>query len=100
MDWNGGGGGGEEKGLLWRLPVLKAKDLGKVGPGIGFGAGCGVGFGVGLVGGGGHCIHLLVHVSFSLLIFPSSLPLFWLILESSGSFGSSESPKPLVFGKA
>nr|XP_009393497.1 PREDICTED: glycine-rich cell wall structural protein 1 [Musa acuminata subsp. malaccensis] len=53
MDWNGGGGGGEEKGLLWRLPVLKAKDLGKVGPGIGFGAGCGVGFGVGLVGGAG-----------------------------------------------
>ncbi|RWW22539.1 hypothetical protein BHE74_00017722 [Ensete ventricosum] len=58
MDWNGGSGGGD-KGLLWRLPVLKTKDLGKVGPGIGFGAGCGVGFGVGLVGGSGLYIHLL-----------------------------------------
>lgn len=47
MDWNGG----SEKGLLWRLPTLKMKELGKLGPGIGLGAGCGVGFGIGLIGG-------------------------------------------------
>ncbi|KAJ8770012.1 hypothetical protein K2173_009095 [Erythroxylum novogranatense] len=43
----------EEKGLLWKLPEVRLKDLGKVGPGFGLGAGCGVGFGVGLVGGVG-----------------------------------------------
>ncbi|XP_074589754.1 uncharacterized protein LOC141845590 [Curcuma longa] len=50
MDWNGGS---EQKGLLWRIPTLKMKELGKLGPGIGFGAGCGVGFGIGLIGGAG-----------------------------------------------
>lgn len=40
-----------EKGLLWKLPEVKSKDLGKLGPGFGFGAGCGVGFGIGLFGG-------------------------------------------------
>ncbi|KAG0485118.1 hypothetical protein HPP92_009197 [Vanilla planifolia] len=44
---------GGNKGLLWRLPVVKSKDLGKLGPGIGFGAGCGVGVGFGLFGGAG-----------------------------------------------
>ncbi|PKA57189.1 hypothetical protein AXF42_Ash002493 [Apostasia shenzhenica] len=44
---------GGDKGLLWRLPVVKSKDLGKLGPGIGFGAGCGVGVGFGLFGGAG-----------------------------------------------
>ncbi|WOL03629.1 hypothetical protein Cni_G12349 [Canna indica] len=50
MDWSGGGG---DKGFLWNLPVLKVKELGKVGPGVGVGAGCGVGFGIGLIGGAG-----------------------------------------------
>ncbi|RVW83575.1 hypothetical protein CK203_039326 [Vitis vinifera] len=39
-----------EKGLLWKLPVLKSKQVGKLGPGFGFGAGCGIGLGVGLLG--------------------------------------------------
>ncbi|KAF2299628.1 hypothetical protein P3X46_035236 [Hevea brasiliensis] len=43
----------EEKGLLWKLPEVRFKDLGKVGPAFGLGAGCGVGFGVGLIGGVG-----------------------------------------------
>ncbi|KAJ7975561.1 glycine-rich protein [Quillaja saponaria] len=43
----------EEKGLLWKLPVLKTRNLGKMGPAFGVGAGCGVGFGVGLLGGAG-----------------------------------------------
>ncbi|CAL1379329.1 unnamed protein product [Linum trigynum] len=43
----------EEKGLLWKLPEVRVKDIGKVGPAFGFGAGCGVGFGVGLIGGFG-----------------------------------------------
>lgn len=41
----------EHIGLLWRLPVVKSKQLGKIGPAFGFGAGCGVGFGLGLMGG-------------------------------------------------
>lgn len=41
----------EEKGLIWKLPQIKLKDLGKVGPAFGAGIGCGVGVGVGLVGG-------------------------------------------------
>ncbi|KAJ6291737.1 hypothetical protein OIU76_023760 [Salix suchowensis] len=45
--------GEEEKGLLWKLPEVRFKEFGKVGPAFGFGAGCGVGFGVGLVGGVG-----------------------------------------------
>ncbi|KAI4351901.1 hypothetical protein L6164_006202 [Bauhinia variegata] len=47
------GDDGEEKGLLWKLPVVKSRDFGKVGPAFGIGAGCGVGFGVGLLGGVG-----------------------------------------------
>ncbi|XP_059631071.1 protein TRIGALACTOSYLDIACYLGLYCEROL 5, chloroplastic [Cornus florida] len=43
----------EEKGLLWKLPVLQSNQLGKLGPAFGFGAGCGVGLGVGLIGGTG-----------------------------------------------
>ncbi|XP_015889518.1 uncharacterized protein LOC107424277 [Ziziphus jujuba] len=43
----------DEKGLIWKLPVVKSKHLGKVGPAFGIGAGCGVGFGVGLLGGAG-----------------------------------------------
>ncbi|KAK1310747.1 hypothetical protein QJS10_CPA08g00944 [Acorus calamus] len=43
----------DDKGLLWRLPVAKTKNIGKIGPGFGYGAGCGVGFGLGLVGGAG-----------------------------------------------
>ncbi|GMN56490.1 hypothetical protein TIFTF001_025607 [Ficus carica] len=44
---------GDEKGLLWKLPAVKSKHLGKLGPGFGLGAGCGLGFGVGLLGGAG-----------------------------------------------
>lgn len=45
------GGGDDEKGLLWKLPVVKSNNFGKVGPAFGFGAGCGLGFGLGLLGG-------------------------------------------------
>ncbi|XP_009370657.3 glycine-rich cell wall structural protein 1 [Pyrus x bretschneideri] len=45
--------GGEGKGWLWKLPVLKSQQLGKVGPAFGLGVGCGVGFGIGLLGGAG-----------------------------------------------
>lgn len=41
----------EDKGPIWRLPVLKSKELGKLGPGFGLGAGCGFGLGFGLIGG-------------------------------------------------
>ncbi|KAA8544535.1 hypothetical protein F0562_022547 [Nyssa sinensis] len=44
---------GEKKGLLWMVPVLKSKELGKLGPALGVGAGCGFGFGIGLIGGTG-----------------------------------------------
>ncbi|KAI4347439.1 hypothetical protein L6164_008252 [Bauhinia variegata] len=43
----------QEKGLLWKLPVVKSRDFGKVGPAFGIGAGCGVGLGLGLLGGVG-----------------------------------------------
>lgn len=46
-------GNDEERGLIWKLPELKLKDFGKVGPAFGTGLGCGVGVGVGLVGGVG-----------------------------------------------
>lgn len=41
----------DDKGLLWKLPVVKSNNFGKVGPAFGFGAGCGFGFGLGLLGG-------------------------------------------------
>ncbi|KAI8000445.1 hypothetical protein LOK49_LG09G01892 [Camellia lanceoleosa] len=47
------GAGNEDKGLLWRLPVIKSKELGKLGPAFGIGAGCGVGLCIGLIGGTG-----------------------------------------------
>ncbi|XP_004512593.1 uncharacterized protein [Cicer arietinum] len=43
----------DDKGLLWKLPVVKSNNFGKVGPAFGFGAGCGFGFGLGLLGGVG-----------------------------------------------
>ncbi|KAL5843121.1 hypothetical protein ACOSQ4_009079 [Xanthoceras sorbifolium] len=43
----------EDKGLIWKLPELGMKDLGKLGPAFGTGVGCGVGLGVGVVGGVG-----------------------------------------------
>ena len=43
----------DDKGLIWKLPELKIKDFGKLGPAFGTGVGCGVGFGLGLVGGVG-----------------------------------------------
>ncbi|GLU16317.1 hypothetical protein SLE2022_327560 [Rubroshorea leprosula] len=42
-----------DEGLIWKLPHVKIKELGKVGPAFGLGAGCGVGFGLGLFGGVG-----------------------------------------------
>ncbi|KAJ4829541.1 hypothetical protein Tsubulata_051157 [Turnera subulata] len=51
--WSGGDDDGDNKGLLWKLPEVRLKEFGKLGPAFGFGAGCGVGFGVGLIGGGG-----------------------------------------------
>lgn len=39
------------KGLLWKLPQLRSKQLGKLGPAFGLGAGCGLGLGIGLLGG-------------------------------------------------
>lgn len=48
---NGGDDRDADKGLIWKLPVLKTKELGKIGPAFAFGAGCGFGFGVGLIGG-------------------------------------------------
>ncbi|PHU28407.1 hypothetical protein BC332_00500 [Capsicum chinense] len=45
--------GDEEKGFLWKLPVIKSKQLGKIGPGFGLGVGCGFGVGIGLIGGTG-----------------------------------------------
>nr|GMD21594.1 glycine-rich cell wall structural protein 1 [Ipomoea batatas] len=47
------GGDEDEKGLLWKLPAIKSRELGKLGPGFGVGIGCGFGFGVGLIGGTG-----------------------------------------------
>lgn len=41
----------EEKGLLWKLPPVRSKQLGKLGPAFGVGAGCGFGFAIGLIGG-------------------------------------------------
>ncbi|KAL9432234.1 hypothetical protein AB3S75_027284 [Citrus x aurantiifolia] len=46
-------GNDDERGLIWKLPELKFKDFGKVGPAFGTGLGCGVGVGAGLVGGVG-----------------------------------------------
>ncbi|XVE70311.1 hypothetical protein DITRI_Ditri10aG0062300 [Diplodiscus trichospermus] len=42
-----------DRGLIWKLPQLKIKDVGRVGPAFGLGAGCGLGFAFGLVGGAG-----------------------------------------------
>ncbi|PPD76969.1 hypothetical protein GOBAR_DD26100 [Gossypium barbadense] len=58
MNGNGNGNGRRrrreveetDKGLIWKLPQLKLKEVGKVGPAFGLGAGCGLGFGIGLVG--------------------------------------------------
>ncbi|KAJ8526457.1 hypothetical protein K7X08_028934 [Anisodus acutangulus] len=43
----------EEKGLVWKLPSVKSKQLGKIGPAFGLGVGCGFGLGIGLIGGTG-----------------------------------------------
>lgn len=48
-----GGGGGNQKVLLWRLPVVTSKELGKIGPALGIGIGCGAGAGIGFFGGAG-----------------------------------------------
>ncbi|EPS58485.1 hypothetical protein M569_16329, partial [Genlisea aurea] len=42
-----------EKGLIWRLPEVKSRRIGKLGPAFGVGVGCGVGLAVGLIGGTG-----------------------------------------------
>jgi hypothetical protein len=43
--------GGGQKGLLWRLPEVTSKELGKIGPAFGLGIGCGAGAGIGFFGG-------------------------------------------------
>ena len=43
--------GGGQKGLLWTLPEVSSKELGKIGPGFGLGIGCGAGAGIGFFGG-------------------------------------------------
>ncbi|XP_019228611.1 PREDICTED: protein TRIGALACTOSYLDIACYLGLYCEROL 5, chloroplastic [Nicotiana attenuata] len=43
----------DEKGLVWKLPIVKTKQLGKIGPAFGLGIGCGFGLGIGLIGGTG-----------------------------------------------
>lgn len=43
--------GDDGKGTLWKLPVVRSKQFGKLGPGFGLGFGCGFGFGAGLLGG-------------------------------------------------
>ncbi|CAO2834432.1 unnamed protein product [Amaranthus hypochondriacus] len=48
---NGGADNDADKGLLWKLPVIKTSQFGKIGPAFGVGAGCGFGFGLGLLGG-------------------------------------------------
>nr|ACG32603.1 hypothetical protein [Zea mays] len=45
--------GGNQKVLLWRLPVVTSKELGKIGPALGIGIGCGAGAGIGFFGGAG-----------------------------------------------
>lgn len=46
-----GGRNQDEKGLIWKLPVLKSEHLGRLGPAFGVGAGCGFGLAFGLIGG-------------------------------------------------
>lgn len=41
----------DERGLLGRLPKLRSRDWGNIGPAFGYGIGCGVGLGAGIVGG-------------------------------------------------
>ncbi|KAF8105959.1 hypothetical protein N665_0150s0009 [Sinapis alba] len=41
--------GDDDKGLLWKLPQVRIKDVGKVGPAFGLVFGCGFGFGAGLI---------------------------------------------------
>lgn len=53
MNGSHGGRDDDKIGLLWKLPVVKTKEFGKLGPGFGIGAGCGFGFAIGLVGGMG-----------------------------------------------
>ncbi|XP_073283368.1 uncharacterized protein [Primulina huaijiensis] len=43
----------DEKGILWKLPAVKSRQLGKLGPAFGIGAGCGLGFAIGFFGGAG-----------------------------------------------
>lgn len=68
---------GEDKGPIWKLPVVRSNQLGKVGPAFGIGAGCGVGFGVGLLGGINQILTLppptLVSTSLSFGVFNGGL---------------------------
>lgn len=42
-----------KRGLAWKLPLVQSKELGKIGPALGYGIGCGFGVGAGLIGGAG-----------------------------------------------
>lgn len=43
--------GEDDKGLVWKLPEVRSRELGKVGPAFGVGIGCGFGLAIGLIGG-------------------------------------------------
>ncbi|KAJ7294133.1 hypothetical protein O6H91_Y276200 [Diphasiastrum complanatum] len=62
----------EAKGLVWRLPLVRAADVGKLGPAFGLGMGCGVGVGVGIVGGFVLCF------SYPLVTFSNAGPVLFL----------------------
>lgn len=67
-EMNGRGDGEDDKGLIWKLPAVKSKYLGKLGPAFGFGAGCGAGFGLGLMGGKQFFCSLLPKLLFPLSV--------------------------------
>lgn len=57
---------GDQKGLLWRLPEVTSRELGKIGPAFGLGIGCGAGAGVGFFGGKTLLLLLPLPVQFNL----------------------------------
>jgi len=53
----------DNKGLLWKLPLVKSDQFGKLGPAFGIGAGCGLGFGAGVLGGSLHLLQFRILVT-------------------------------------
>jgi hypothetical protein len=50
-----------KRGLAWKLPLVKSKELGKIGPAMGYGIGCGFGLGAGIIGGFASIAHFYIH---------------------------------------